>query len=139
MCCQEGNMSTSSFLRSCDVSALMRLNNELHELAPNPVSRNEHMLSTLCRMTGARVGVSAMIDFAPMPRRTELRFVTYVGLQSPTSLEVANRYLRTLNPPDPVWRPLLKILRTRRQRPTTRLCHQLVADKDWYGSSHYDE
>ena len=57
-------MSRDSCLHARDVAGLMRLCNELHELAPNPIARHEHMLTTLCRMTGARVAVSAMVDFS---------------------------------------------------------------------------
>jgi DNA-binding CsgD family transcriptional regulator len=121
-----------------DVRALMRLTHELHELAPNPIARNEHMLAELCRMTGARVAASAIIDLRALETPT-LVFVTYVGLDSTQSLAAANRYLRTLDPPDPVWRPMFQSLRAAPSKPTTRLRHHLVHDNEWYGSAHYDE
>jgi DNA-binding CsgD family transcriptional regulator len=132
------NMSIAASLPTRDVYQLMRLSNELHELAPNPIARHEHMLSTLCAMTGARVAVSAMIDFAAPSQKPALMFVTYVGLCGHASLEAANRYLRTLDPPDPVWRPLLKILQAKGQRPTTLLRHQILDNGQWYRSTHYD-
>jgi DNA-binding CsgD family transcriptional regulator len=132
-------MSRDSCLHARDVAGLMRLCNELHELAPNPIARHEHMLTTLCRMTGARVAVSAMIDFAQTGQKPALMFVSYVGLEGDASLGAANRYLRTLDPPDPVWRPLLSTLRMRNDRPITRLRHQLVDNDEWYRSTHYDE
>ncbi|MBC8106327.1 MAG: response regulator transcription factor [Anaerolineae bacterium] len=132
-------MSTSDRVRHQDMSALLKLANELHELAPNPVVRQEHMLRSLAKVLGARVGVSLMGRAGPRsaPERLDLCMLAYHGLDNPQHRRAANEYFRTMLPNNPVRRPMLKLTST--ESPVTYRREQLVEDRAWYSSPYYEQ
>jgi hypothetical protein len=52
-------------IATADISALLRLVNELHDLPPDVVIRQRHMLAGLRRLLGAGRGASALVERHP--------------------------------------------------------------------------
>jgi DNA-binding CsgD family transcriptional regulator len=132
-------MAQSERIRAEDISALLRLANELHELAPNPVVRHEHMLRSLGKVLGAQVGVSLIGRAGPSssPERFDLCMLVYHGWTDARQRAAANEYFRTMMPANPVRPSLVK--RSLRETPATYRREQLVADDEWYRSRYVQE
>src|SRR4029079_7608942 len=132
-------MSAGDRVRHQDISALLKLANELHELAPKPLIRQEHMLRSLSKLTGATVGISLMGRSGPpsAPQRLDVGMLVYVGLENPEHRRAANEYFRTMLPTNPVRRSIIPLLR--KESPATYRREQLVEDHDWYRSAYYEQ
>jgi DNA-binding CsgD family transcriptional regulator len=132
-------MSTLDRVRHQDISALLKLANELHELAPNPVVRQEHMLRSLAKILGASVGVSLLGRAGPpsAPERMELCMLVYHGLEDPAHRRAANEYFRTMLPNNPVRGVLVKL--SARESPATYRREQLVDDRVFYRSPYFEQ
>src|SRR5437762_3914165 len=103
------------------------------------------MLEGLCRMTWASVGISAILDVNSGPESngngnplTPLLRV-YTGCGQDEATAAANEYLRTLLPADPAHAPMMRLLAHRACEPTTRRRAQLIDDRPWYASRHFQE
>lgn len=132
-------MSSSDRIRHHDISALLRLANELHELAPNPVVRQEHMLGALAKLLGASVGVSLMGRAGPpsAPERLDLCMLVCHGLDDPDHRRAANAYFRTMLPTNPARGAIFKLSAT--ESPATYRREELVDDRAWYRSPYFEQ
>lgn len=132
-------MSTSSRIREQDIAALLKLANELHELAPNPVMRHEHMLRSLGKLIDARVGFSAMGRTGPpsLAGKFDLCMLVYRGWDDAKQRAAANEYFRTLLPTNPARPPLIQKSIT--ESPATYRREELVDDDRWYRSPYVQQ
>jgi DNA-binding CsgD family transcriptional regulator len=141
-------MSHSQRIRTDDISALLRLGHELHDLAAashNPIERHEHMLRGLVALLGARYAVSSVARIGPgVAGQAQLLMFVYHGWDDdyPQRRQTANEYLRTLAPTNPACAPLRRLLQSSSnqgdvgQTPITRTRQQLVDDTTWYASEY---
>jgi DNA-binding CsgD family transcriptional regulator len=133
---RDPELSRSESLRLSDLDAALRLLNELRDLpAADPAARERHLLTGMCQLIGARVGVAGTYRNALPGCQPGMVAAADVGLED-DERRAAARYFQTGDPPDPVHAPLFQA----RQRPlVTFRREELLPDGAWYKSAHFNE
>jgi hypothetical protein len=140
-------MSYPNRIRAADMATLLRLANELHDLNASLIERHEHMLRRLATLLGAHYAVSSLVRApAAAHGRPELLMFVYHGWDDDASepRNVANRYLRTLEPSSPACAAMREHLASAIRfgdgaMPVTRTRQQLVDDRAWYESDYVQD
>ncbi|CAN5478556.1 hypothetical protein BH09PLA1_BH09PLA1_17990 [soil metagenome] len=132
-------MAASDRITHRDISALLKLGNELHELPSNISARHEHMLGALGKLLRAWVGVSVMGRMGPpsAPEKLDLCMLVKSGWKDPRERRTANEYYRTLLPVNPLRGSILSM--SREEPVATYRREQLVEDGDWYRSAYFEQ
>lgn len=112
---------------------LIQLANELHELPGLPEQRAEHLLNRLCPLFEARVSYFAIC-------RAAANGVTILSHASGGWIdEDVRRYFRNYSREEHVQDPLVERLLTKPEQPKIFVRREVVQDRMWYGSDHYNE
>lgn len=128
-------MGKSERIRSSDIATLIGLANELHELPANTIVRHEHALKVLLKLIGAAVGFSCLFRTRDA-EALDLLMLIYEGWHTDPQREAANHYFRTLTPPNPARRIMIRRARAARDGPIAATRDAVVPDRAWYASDY---
>src|SRR6185503_6032485 len=116
------------------VKAILRLNGELRELPEDPRVRLRHLGESMCEILGARVAVLGRWQGGAPGGPRAMTGLASVGLDE-WELRLVADYFRNGRPVDPTEDAMFRLPA---QRLTARR-RDLLSDRAWYGSPHFDE
>lgn len=91
-----------------EMGALLRLLNELHDLADEPRLWKGHFLGTVGRLIGAPVGVCALVHDVVQGKAWRYASIVDAGWAGEPQRDVARRWLAGECPPDPMEAPVAR-------------------------------
>src|SRR5688572_7358590 len=125
------NTSEYGLVRRGEMGCLLRLMNELYDLADEPRLWKTHFLATVGRLVGATVGVFALVHDVLEGKAWRYASVVETGWAGERQRGVAREWLAGEGPRDPMEDVALKA----GQRVTVAR-REVVPDDAWYGSPH---
>lgn len=129
-------MSRSQRVRTDDVRALLRLVGELHELPNDPDVRVAHMLERICTLVGGRIAFVNILELSPDRSVPRLVWWAQRGL---VDQDGQAALLRLADLGIEHQGPLIQHLALGSPRIVTFARDELVSDREWYGSSYFNE
>ena len=127
--CEVSNFSAA------DVSGMLQLNHELHELPPQFLLRAQHLLNGICRLIGAQVALfSELHNYLP-ERQWTIRPLLDLGW---TDTAARSRFMSFFKG-EQLDDPLTPLCTRLEGDVATVLRRQKVSDRDWYLSANVNE
>lgn len=117
-----------------EVGALLRLMNELHDLAEEPRLWKEHFLRTVGRLVGAPAGSVVLVHDVEEGKRWRYASVVDVGWAG-EQRAAARRWLDGEGPSDPMEAAVAR----RQGELVTATRREVLSDQAWYESPHVRE
>lgn len=129
-------MDRSGHVHLRDLRACYRLVGECRELGDEPAAWRAHLLAGLSRLLGAQLGLAGEAQWLAAPGFFRTEPPVERGWSSPKARKTFYDYLQKNGPErDPVICGLARL----RGRAVTRRRDQLIDDRGWYGSVHFNE
>lgn len=129
-------MARSDRLPAEDLRSCFRLVGECRELGREPEVWRRHMIEGLARLLGTQVAIAGEAQWLRGPQFFRTEPPVESGWASPKARECFYDYLRQHGPAqDPIIRALARF----EGQAVTRRRQELVSDRRWYGSEHYNE
>lgn len=131
-------MTRSQSVREADVRAMLSLMAELAEAPPDPEARSKQLMNGLCRLLGARAGtdvISRRVQNGSQQSEVCSGLVV-VGLTGDELTELTD-FFKEMDLHDPVAQWVY--VRVEAGQTHTRARQQIVDDKRWRTSAHYQE
>lgn len=120
-------------LKRGEVGSLIRLLNEVHDLAEEPRLWKEHYLRTVGRLVGSPVGICALVHGVAEGSGWRYASVVDVGFTG-DQRAAARRWLQGEAPSDP-----MEAIARRRGQLVTAMRREVVSDQAWHESPHLRE
>lgn len=128
------NSAEYGLVRRSEMGSLLRLMNELHDLADEPRLWKMHFLATVGRLTGSAAGIFALVRDVVEGKPWRYASVVESGWGGEPERQVARDWQAGEGPRDP-----MEAVAQRAGRRVTVTRRDVVADHLWYGSPHVQE
>ena len=125
------NTSEFGLVRRGEMGSLLRLMNEVHDLADEPRLWKTHFLATVGRLVGATVGVFALVHDVSEGKAWRYASVVETGWVGERQRDVAREWLAGEGARDP-----MEAIAAKAGARVTAARREVVPDEAWYGSPH---
>jgi DNA-binding CsgD family transcriptional regulator len=119
---------------SKDVSRMLELSRELHEMPPGLLTRVERMLRRLCAIIGAQVAIFSDLKHYLPDCRWEIKPILDFGWAGAAERTTFMSFFEGEQLDDPLTGPCARL-----RSSATASRQQLVADREWYRSPNVNE
>lgn len=130
-------MSRSQMIRVDDAARLLRLAGELTEIKGDLSTRGGHLVTRVCELLDAQVGIIAIIGPNPGKGPAVILSGAEAGFLDDTSQRLLRKYVQEVSvySQDPLMMPLNPLARA----PYTLSRRRSVSDREWYESPFVNE